>query len=145
MFVGGCSGSTAGGIKVVRWVVLFKQAKNEARRLLYPQGVFNIRLNRKVGRKDVVYGVAGFVFIYFVMLAAAFLLTASAGLGPWDSFNAALVCLGNIGLGLGKLSGGAVIAGSPDYLKWGLSLFMIAGRLELWTIFVLLTPEYWRR
>jgi trk system potassium uptake protein TrkH len=145
MFVGGCSGSTAGGIKVVRWVVLFKQAKNEAKRLIYPQGVFNIRLNRKVGRKDVVYGVAGFIFLYFVTLAAAFLLTSGAGLEPWDSFNAALICLGNIGLGLGKLNNGAVIAACPGYVKWGLSLFMIAGRLELWTIFVMLTPEYWRR
>ncbi|MDR0641749.1 MAG: TrkH family potassium uptake protein [Treponema sp.] len=145
MFVGGCSGSTAGGIKVVRWVVLFKQAQNEARRLLYPRGVFNIRLNRKVGRKDVVYGVAGFVFLYFATLAASFLLTTSGGLEPWDSLNAALICLGNIGLGLGKLNSGAAIAASPDYIKWGLSFFMIAGRLELWTIFVMLMPEYWRR
>jgi trk system potassium uptake protein TrkH len=145
MFVGGCSGSTAGGIKVIRWVILFKQTKNEARRLLYPRGVFNIQLNHRVGRKDVVYGVAGFIFLYFAALGAAFLLAASAGLGPWDSLNTALVCLGNIGLGLGKLSGGAILAGCPDYVKWGLCLFMIAGRLELWTLFVLFTPEYWRR
>jgi trk system potassium uptake protein TrkH len=145
MFVGGCSSSTAGGIKVIRWVVLFKQAKNEARRLLYPQGVFNIQLNRKVGRKDVIYGVAGFIFVYFAMLAAAFLLTAGAGLEPWDAFNAALASLGNIGLGLGNLNNGAVIAGCPGYVKWGLCLFMIAGRLELWTFFVLFMPEYWRR
>jgi trk system potassium uptake protein TrkH len=145
MFVGGCSGSTAGGIKVVRWVVLFKQAQNEARRLLSPRGIFNIRLNRTVGRKDVVYGVAGFVFLYFATLAASFLLTSSGGLEPWDSLNAALICLGNIGLGLGKLNGGAVIAAAPAYVKWGLSFFMIAGRLELWTIFVMLMPEYWRR
>jgi trk system potassium uptake protein TrkH len=145
MFVGGCSGSTAGGIKVVRWVVLFKQAMNEAKRLLYPRGVFNIRLNRKVGRKDVVYGVAGFIFLYFVMTAAAFLLVAAAGVGPWDALNAALICLGNVGLGLGKLTSGAVLASCPDYVKWGLSLLMIAGRLELWTFFVLFTPQYWRR
>jgi trk system potassium uptake protein TrkH len=145
LFVGGCSGSTAGGIKVIRWVVLFKQAKNEARRLLYPQGVFNIQLNRKVGRKDVIYGVAGFIFVYFAMLAAAFLLTAAAGLEPWDSLNAALVSLGNTGLGLGKMNGGAALASSPGYVKWGLCLFMIAGRLELWTFFVLFMPDYWRR
>jgi trk system potassium uptake protein TrkH len=145
MLVGGCSGSTAGGIKVVRWVVLFKQAMNEARRLLYPRGVFNIRLNRKVGRKDVVYGVAGFIFLYFVTAAAAFLLVAGAGVAPWDALNAALVCVGNVGLGLGNLTGGAVLASCPDYVKWGLSLVMIAGRLEIWTFFVLFTREYWRR
>jgi trk system potassium uptake protein TrkH len=92
----------------------------------------------------VVYGVAGFIFLYFTAIAAAFLLCAGAGLEPWDSLNAALACLGNIGLGLGKLSSGAVLAGGPDYVKWGLCLFMIAGRLELWTLFVLFTPEYWR-
>jgi trk system potassium uptake protein TrkH len=143
MFTGGCSGSTSGGLKVVRWVVLFKQAINEARRLVYPRGVFNIRLNRKVGRKDVVYGVAGFIFLYLVMTAAAFLLVAGAGLDPWDSLNAALLCMGNIGLGLG--TGGGVLASCPDYVKWGLSLFMIAGRLEIWTFFVLFMPAYWRR
>jgi trk system potassium uptake protein TrkH len=145
MFVGGCSGSTAGGIKVIRWVVLFKQAKNEAKRLLYPRGVFNIRLNRRVGRKDVVYGVAGFIFLYFAMIAAAFLLVAGSGLDPWDSFNAALISVGNVGLGLGELGGGAVLAGCPGYVKWGLCFFMIAGRLELWTIFVIFTPYYYWR
>ncbi|MDR0399434.1 MAG: TrkH family potassium uptake protein [Treponema sp.] len=145
MFAGGCSGSTAGGLKVIRWVVLFKQAKNEAKRLLYPQGVFNIRLNHRVGRKDVVYGVAGFFFLYFAMLAAAFLLTAGAGLEPWDSFNAALLSLSNIGMGLGKPHNGAALAGYPAYVKWGLCFFMIAGRLELWAVFVLFMPKYWRR
>ncbi|MDR3248834.1 MAG: TrkH family potassium uptake protein [Treponema sp.] len=145
MFVGGCSGSTAGGIKVIRWVVLFKQAKNEAKRLLYPRGVFNIQLNHKVGRKDVIYGVTGFIFLYFATLALAFFLVASAGLDLWTALNAALISLGNIGLGLGELSNGAVLAACPGYVKWGLSFIMIAGRLELWTIFVLLTPDYWRR
>ncbi|MDR1971257.1 MAG: TrkH family potassium uptake protein [Treponema sp.] len=145
MFIGGCSGSTAGGVKVIRWVVLCKQMKNEAKRLLYPRGVFNIQLNRKVGRKDVVYGVAGFMFLYAATLGAAFLLVCSAGVDPWNACNAALLCLGNIGLGLGKLTGGAVLAECPGYVKWGLSLVMIAGRLELWTMFVIATPDYWRR
>jgi trk system potassium uptake protein TrkH len=145
LFVGGCSGSTAGGIKVIRWVVLFKQAVNEAKRLVYPRGVFNIRLNHKVGRKDVVYGVAGFMFLYAVMIAAAFLLLSGAGLAPWDSLNGALICLGNIGLGLGKLSNGAALAACPGYVKWGLSFLMVAGRLEIWTFFVLFMPAYWRR
>jgi trk system potassium uptake protein TrkH len=79
------------------------------------------------------------------MLAAAFLLVAGSGLDPWDSFNTALISLGNIGLGLGNLSSGAVLAGSPGYVKWGLSFFMIAGRLELWTIFVIFTPYYYWR
>ncbi|MDR0709285.1 MAG: TrkH family potassium uptake protein, partial [Spirochaetaceae bacterium] len=71
MFIGGCSGSTAGGVKVIRHVVLFKQAGNELKKIIYPRGVFSVRLNNKVGRKDVVYGVAGFIFLYLVLAAVS--------------------------------------------------------------------------
>jgi trk system potassium uptake protein TrkH len=145
MLIGGCSGSTAGGVKVIRFVVLFKQAGNEIKRLIYPRGVFNIQLNRKVGRKDVVYGVAGFVFLYFFLILAAFLLVSSAGVPPYSSLNLALLALGNIGLGLGGLGNGSIVAACPAYVKWGLCFVMIAGRLELWTALVIFSPEYWRR
>ena len=64
MLIGGCSGSTAGGVKVIRWVVLSKQTTNEVRKMLHPHGVFNVQLNGRVGRKDVVFSVAGFLFLY---------------------------------------------------------------------------------
>lgn len=145
MFVGGCSASTAGGIKVIRWTVLFKQAFNEMRRILYPQGVFSIRLNRKVGRKDVVYGVAGFIFLYFVITAFTTLVTAAAGYDLFSSFVTALSMIGNIGSGFGIVSPGHSYSTFPGYIKLLYSLVMIIGRLELWGFFVLLTPEYWRR
>ncbi|MDR3191917.1 MAG: TrkH family potassium uptake protein [Treponema sp.] len=145
MLIGGCSGSTAGGIKVIRYVVLLKQTGNEIKRLIYPRGVFNIQLNKKVGRKDVVYGVAGFVFLYFVLILAAFFLVSSAGIAPFSSLNLALLTLGNVGLGLGGLIDGSVAAACPGYVKWGLCFMMIAGRLELWTALVIFSPEYWRR
>jgi trk system potassium uptake protein TrkH len=145
MMTGGCSGSTAGGLKVIRFVVLLKQTGNEIKRLIYPRGVFNIRLNSKPGRKDVVYGVAGFVFLYFALILAAFFLISSAGVQPFSSLNLALLALGNIGMGLGGLTNGSLAAACPGYVKWGLCFVMIAGRLELWTAFVIFTPEYWRR
>jgi trk system potassium uptake protein TrkH len=145
MMVGGCSGSTAGGVKVIRFVVLFKQTGNEIKRLIYPRGVFNIQLNSKMGRKDVVYGVAGFVFLYFALILAAFFLVSSAGIAPYSSLNLSLLALGNIGMGLGGLTNGSIAAACPGYVKWGLSFVMIAGRLELWTALVIFTPEYWRR
>jgi trk system potassium uptake protein TrkH len=126
-------------------VVLLKQTGNEIKRLIYPRGVFNIRLNGKPGRKDVVYGVAGFVFLYFALILAAFLLVSSAGVQPYSSLNLALLTLGNVGIGLGGLTNGSLAAACPDYVKWGLCFVMIAGRLELWTAFVIFTPEYWRR
>ena len=143
MFVGGCSGSTAGGVKVIRYVVLFKQAGNEIKKILYPRGVFTIRLNKKVGRKDVVYGVAGFIFLYFALLAVCSLIIASSGFDHLNSFSIALISLGNIGLDPAMLNQISVFGNFPDYVKWTLSFLMIAGRLELWTIFVFFSKEYW--
>jgi trk system potassium uptake protein TrkH len=138
MFTGGCSGSTAGGIKVIRLVILFKQTKNELKKILYPFGVFSIHLDKKPGRKDVVYSVAGFVYLYLLMVFAGFLLICSSGVDLYNSLNASLILLGNIGLGFGELTTGSIFYHSPAYVKWGLSLFMIIGRLELYTVFLLL-------
>jgi trk system potassium uptake protein TrkH len=145
LFIGGCSGSTAGGVKVIRHTVLFKQAGNELRRILYPRGVFSIRLNKKVGRKDVVYGVAGFVFLYFMIVGFTTLVTAAAGFDILTSFSAALCVTGNIGTGFGGIGPGHNYSAFPNYLKMLYSLVMITGRLELWTVFILFTPEYWKR
>jgi len=144
MFIGGCSGSTAGGVKVIRHTVLFKQAWNELKRILYPQGVFSIQLNQKVGRKDVVYGVAGFVFLYFLIVGITALVTTAAGFDVFSSFSAALSVTGNIGVGFGAVGPFKNFSMFPDYLKLFYSLVMIAGRLELWTVLVLFTPEYWK-
>lgn len=145
MFIGGSSGSTGGGIKVIRHVVLFKQAGNEIRRLLFPRGVFSVQLNGKVGRKDVVYGVAGFVFLYLALVFFVTLVVASAGIDLISSLSASLATVGNIGPGFGLVGPSQNYSILPSYVKWVLSVAMIAGRLELWTVFVLLTPEFWRR
>ncbi|GHV30719.1 Trk system potassium transporter TrkH [Spirochaetia bacterium] len=145
MLCGGCSSSTAGGIKVIRHVVLWKQTGNELRRILYPQGVFSIHLNKKVGRKDVVYGVAGFVFLYAAILAVTALAGAASGMDIFSAFSTAVAVVGNLGTGFGSIGPGHNHSGFPDYLKWFYSFAMIAGRLELWTVLVLFTPEYWRR
>ncbi|MDR2048967.1 MAG: TrkH family potassium uptake protein [Treponema sp.] len=144
MFIGGCSGSTAGGVKVIRHVVLFKQSGNELKKILYPRGVFSVRLNNKVGRKDVVYGVAGFIFLYLVLAAVSALVVAGSGLNHLTSFSLALISLGNIGLDPGLVEQVAIVAALPDYVKWVLSFVMIAGRLELWAAIVFLSRDYWR-
>jgi len=145
LFIGGSSGSTGGGIKVVRIVVLFKQAGNEIKRLLYPRGVFSVRLNGKVGRKDVVYGVAGFIALYLGLVLLVMLVVASSGADLITSISAALVTVGNVGPGFGAIGPTMNYAAFPDYVKWVFCFAMIAGRLELWTIFVLFTKEFWRR
>jgi trk system potassium uptake protein TrkH len=145
MFLGGCSGSTAGGVKLIRHVVLFKQMGNEMKKLLNPRGVFSIRLNNRVGRKDVVYGVAGFVFLYLALVFAAFLVLAACGLDLYSALNLALLTLGNIGLGMGQSDFGPVIYGLPALAKGMLCFTMIAGRLELWTVFALFSRDFRRR
>jgi trk system potassium uptake protein TrkH len=145
MLIGGCSASTAGGVKVIRHVVLWKQAANEIRRLLYPQGVFSIQLNKKVGRKDVVYGVAGFIFLYVTIVAVTTLVTASSGQDPFSSLSAALSVVGNVGVGFGAVGPTHNYGFFPDYVKWFYCFVMIAGRLELWTVVALFAPHYWRR
>jgi len=144
MLIGGCSGSTAGGIKVIRHVVLFKQAANELRRVLYPYGVFSIQLNRRVGRKDVIYGVAGFVFLYFAITGFGAMITAASGIDIFSSLCTSLSMTGNIGVSFGAAGPLNNFSDFPNYLKLYYSFVMIAGRLELWTVFVLFTPDYWK-
>jgi trk system potassium uptake protein TrkH len=145
MFLGGCSGSTAGGVKIIRYVILAKQTGSEMKKIVYPRGVFTIQLDGKSGKKEVVYGVAGFVFLYFLLILLAALLVSSAGEDVFTSLIVALAALGNIGLGLGKLGPFSAFPDFPAYVKWGLSLVMIAGRLELWTVAVFFTRDFWRK
>jgi trk system potassium uptake protein TrkH len=145
MFIGGCSSSTAGGIKVIRHVILWKQTGNELRRIIFPTGIFSIQINKKVGRKDIVYGVAGFVFVYSMILIITTLVTAASGFDLFSSFTASLAMLGNIGLGFGTIGPGQTLADFPNHLKWIYSFVMILGRLELWTVLILFRPDFWRR
>ncbi|MDR1251596.1 MAG: TrkH family potassium uptake protein [Treponema sp.] len=145
IFIGGCSGSTSGGIKVIRYVVLCKQMGNELRRVIYPKGVFSVHLNKRVGRKDVIYGVAGFFFLYFALIAAVTLITAAAGTDLFSSLSAALSITGNLGMGFGVIGPSGNYGGFPSHIKWLFSFVMIVGRLELWTVCVLFSPAYWRK
>jgi trk system potassium uptake protein TrkH len=145
MFIGGCSGSTAGGIKVIRHAVLWKQMGNVLRRTLHPQGVFSIQLNKQVGRKDVIYGVAGFFCLYLIVVGVTTLITAASGTDVFSAFSAALSITGNIGAGFGAVGPAHNYSAFPAYIKWLFSFVMIAGRLELWTVFLLFRSLYWRR
>jgi len=145
MFTGGCSGSTAGGIKIIRHVILWKQVKNETLRMLYPQGVFRIQINNRVGRNDVVYGVSGFIFMYLFVIMIVTLITAASGIDLFTSLSAALSITGNIGAGFGAIGPGHNYSIFADHIKWLFSFIMIAGRLEMWTVFILFTRIYWRK
>jgi len=137
MFIGGCSISAAGGIKVVRYIILAKQTGNEMKKIVHPRGVFSIRLDGRSGKKEMVYGIAGFVYLYLLLLFLCALLLSSAGEDIFSSLNTALVCLGNIGF-INPLPQ------FPAYVKWGLALTMLIGRLEMWGVLVFFTRDFWK-
>jgi trk system potassium uptake protein TrkH len=129
-------------VKVIRHVILYKQAGNEVKKLLYPRGVFSISLNKREGKKNVVYGVAGFVFLYALLAFAAAAVLSIAGVEIFAAFNIGLLCVGNIGLGFVEQME-SLLVDLPAAVKAFLAFVMIAGRLELWTVFALFTRD-WR-
>ena len=145
MFIGGCSGSTGGGIKIIRLLTLFKLGINEMKYLLHPRGIFNIKIDGNTVKKDTMYAVSGFFFLYILLLLVISLVVASGGNNILTSFSTALVTLGNIGPGFGKIGPALNYAFYPDYIKWILSFAMMAGRLELFTVLVLFTPLFWKK
>lgn len=144
-FVGACSGSTSGGIKVIRIVILFKQAINEIKLLLHPRGVFVLKINDAVVKKNIVYAAAGFFFIYIAIVLIVTFITASSGTDIFASFCAALASLGCIGPGFGGIGPSESYGFFRDYVKWTLSFAMLIGRLEIYTVMVLFTPWFWKR
>ena len=144
MFIGGCSGSTGGGIKVVRIVTLIKLAFNEMKQMVYPRGVFPLRMNGSIMKKEIVYPIAGFFFLYLFLLLAVTLSVASGGYDILTSFTSALATLGNIGPGFGKIGPALNYSFYPVYIKWVLSAAMMLGRLEIYTVLILFTPKLWR-
>lgn len=144
-FIGGCSGSTAGGIKVVRWVVLFKQIGCETKRMLHPHGIFSIRLNGRPGSKDTVFTVAAFMVVYFVLVMITSFAGCAAGLDMFTAFTASLSMVGNVGPAFGDLGPAFNWGFLPSALKWWYCFAMLAGRLELYTMIIFFLPSYWRK
>jgi trk system potassium uptake protein TrkH len=142
--LGGCSGSAAGGIKIVRWVVMAKQMRNQFRRFVHPRQVYSISLNKRMGRTDLVYSVAAFFFLYALLTAATAVVASFSGIDLYTSVGAALAIVGNVGLGLGRLGPSGNYAFFHDGAKLWFCAAMIAGRLELWTVALLFSPALWR-
>ena len=144
-FIGGCSGSTSGGVKVIRWLVLGKQVQNETRKMLHPHGVFAIRLNGRPGRKDIVFNVAAFMAVYFALVLVTTFVGCLGQLDVWSSFTGALSMVGNIGPGYALLGPTQNFGFLPDFVKYWYSFAMLAGRLELYTMIIYFLPVYWEK
>jgi trk system potassium uptake protein len=142
-FVGGCAGSTGGGIKVIRFLLLIKQGLREIGRLIHPNAQLPVRVGNKVINHRVVDAVWGFFSLYVAAFTFMYLALAATGLDLLTSFSAVAACMNNLGPGLATV--GSDYYDMHDTGIWILCFAMLLGRLEIFTLLVLLTPAFWRR
>lgn len=141
-FIGGCAGSTAGGMKVVRFLILERQARSHILRLIHPQSVSRIRLDGAVVSSSVIEGIWGYFTVYVAIFATFMIVLTMDGMDQVTAFGAVATCLNNLGPGLGDVASN--FAAVSDGGKLLLVLAMLFGRLEIFTLLVLLTPGFWR-
>lgn len=141
-FIGGCAGSTGGGLKVVRVVLLFLQGTRELNRLIHPRAIYAIKLGRRAVPDRVVEAVWGFFAAYALVFVVTMLLLLLTGLDNITAFTATVACLNNLGPGLGEVA--ANFGSIPESSKWILIVAMVFGRLEIFTLLVLFTPAFWK-
>jgi trk system potassium uptake protein TrkH len=142
-FIGGCAGSTAGGIKVIRWLLIYKQGVREIGRLIHPSATIAVKLGRQAVPARVVDAVWGFFSVYLIVFGLMMLAMLTTGLDQVTAFSAVAATLNNLGPGLGDVAGGFMTV--PDTAKWVAVVGMLLGRLEIFTLLVLVTPTFWRR
>lgn len=144
-FTGGMAGSTAGGIKSIRLLLLSKNSFREIRQLLHPNAVLPLRLDHRVVPPGVIRNVLSFIVLYFGLIFAGTLVMVVLGFDLLSAFGAAASSVGNIGPAFGLFGPAESYAHAPAIGKWVLSFLMVAGRLEIFTILVILSPAFWRK
>ena len=141
-FMGGCAGSTAGGMKVMRFQLMYKQGRKEIVRLVHPNAVLSIKLGGHVINEKIISTVTAFFSMYMLCFALTAFALSAVGLDFISAFSAAAACLNNLGPGLAQVADN--YASINDSAKWILSFAMLLGRLELFTLIVLFTGTFWR-
>lgn len=141
-FIGGCAGSTAGGMKVVRWALMYRQGMREFQRLIHPSAEIPVKLGNKPVHPRVVDSVWGFFAVYVVVFTVLMLVLLATGMEPNSAFSAVAATLNNLGPGLGEVANG--FGDVSTIGKWASVCAMLLGRLEIFTLLVLVTPMFWR-
>jgi trk system potassium uptake protein TrkH len=145
MFFGGCAGSTGGGMKHVRFLLLIKQGYIEIKRLILPSAVLPIKLGDRVVPQEVMTNILGFFFLFIGIFAIVACIMAALGLDLISAAACTIATMGNIGPGLGSVGPIDNYAHIPTPGKFILCFCMLLGRLELYTVLVLFAPEFWKR
>jgi trk system potassium uptake protein TrkH len=141
-FIGGCAGSTCGGMKVIRIMLLYRQAIREIRRLIHPHAVIPVKIGGRKTSATVMDAVWGFFFLYVACFVMITIVLNGVGVDPVTAYSAAAACITNLGPGLGDVSSN--YASLNSMAKIILSFAMLIGRLEIFTLLVLFSPAFWR-
>jgi len=145
MFVGGCAGSTGGAIKCLRFMIVVKQTFIELYRLIHPHAVLSVKIAKVAVPPEIVSSIRSFFFLYIALATAATLTLTILGVDMLTSVSGVAATIGNVGPGLGLVKASSTYAGLPQAAKWVLSLCMLLGRLEIYTVLVLLVPDFWKK
>lgn len=145
MFLGGMAGSTGGGLKTMRVMLLIKHGYKEVFRIVHPHAVTTIKLGGRAVPQEILNSIWGFFTLYLMLFVAASIIMAMLGLDMVSSFSSVAACIFNVGPGLGIVGPIDNYMGIPLIGKWVLIFCMLLGRLEIYTVLVLLTPEFWRK
>lgn len=140
-----CAGSTSGGMKIVRLIVLSKNAMNQFKLQVHPNAILPVRINGNVVPIDMVTKVLAFIFLYLATLLVGVLVLSFSGMGFEESIGTSIACVSNIGTGLGEHIEDGHFADIPTFSKWFCGLLMLTGRLELFTVLSLFMPSFWKK
>jgi trk system potassium uptake protein len=142
-FVGGCAGSTTGGMKVIRWLLVFRQGVAEMKQLVHPNAEIPVKLAGRAVPQRVILGVGGYFAMYLIVFAVFMLLLMMFGLDQVTAWSAVAASLNNVGPGLAEVT--MTFTAVNDSAKWVCAIAMLVGRLELFALILLLTPAFWQR
>ena len=145
MLIGACAGSTTGGIKCIRLVILLQVAKNEFKHILHPNAILPVRVNKQVISPSIQSTVLAFTFLYAVIAIISILIMMGFGVGFLESIGTVVSSMGNMGPGLGTCGPAFSWSALPDAAKWLLSFLMLLGRLELFTVLLLFSSDFWKK
>lgn len=145
MLMGACAGSTTGGLKCIRLVILTKVSRNEFKHILHPNAVLPVRVNKQVISPSIVSTVLAFCFLYMIIITISVLLMLAMGVGFEESIGCVFSSIGNMGPGLGETGPAYSWSALPIAAKWLMAFLMLLGRLELFTVLLLFTPDFWKQ
>jgi len=144
-FTGGCAGSTGGGPKMIRWMIIIRNSFREIKQIVHPKAILPIRIGDKTVDSDIQRTVLSFIMLYLIIFGLGTLVVSTMGFDLESSIGASIACLGNIGPGWGEFGPTDNYAQIPYFGKWVLILMMMVGRLEIFTVLLIFTPTFWKQ